>query len=438
MTTHSTTSTNAQSSARGTRLVVAGAPLDNDNRGVEALGSAVVAHLAAAASVDTVSVLGDGWGVLADSSWPGDARVDRLGVRNSRRWHRRESWARIRVDQALGGLGNPVVDRLENADAILDISGGDSFTDLYGPRRLATICAPKEAAVRSGRPLVLLPQTFGPFTTAEGRRRAEGLVRRSTLAYARDTWSYDQLRELAGPSADGTRLRQGVDVAFALRPREPDPSTVEQLEELAGETVVGVNVSGLLREESAGGRFGLSGSYLSTMTSLVRALVREGAVVLLVSHVHGAGRSENDSTAHDAVEAALDAGERARVRRLSPVLRAAELKWCIGRLDWFAGSRMHATIAALSSEVPAFGYAYSDKTRGVFGTCAVADDVVDARAVAGEEAVELALASFGRRVTTRDTLRRQVPEVVTQARGQLDEVLAAASSWRDESPGAIA
>jgi len=438
MTTHSTTSTNVPASARGARLVVAGAPLDNDNRGVEALGSSVVAHLAADASVDTVSVLGDGWGVEADTSWPGDARVDRLGVRNSRRWPRRESWARIRVDQALGGLGNPVVARLGNADAVLDISGGDSFTDLYGPRRLTTVCAPKEAAVRSGRPLVLLPQTFGPFTTAEGRRRAEGLVRASALAYARDAWSYAQLLDLAGPSADEARLHQGVDVAFALRAREPGPSTVEQLEELAGEVVVGVNISGLLREESARERFGLAGSYLSTMTSLVRALVRAGAVVLLVSHVHGDGRSENDSATHDAVEAALDAGERARVRRLSPLLRAAELKWCIGRLDWFAGSRMHATIAALGSEVPAFGYAYSDKTRGVFGSCAVADDVVDAREVAGEEAVELALASFDRRGTTREVLRGRVPDVVTQARGQLDEVLGAVSSWRDGVAGTVA
>lgn len=438
MTTHSTTSTNTRSSARGTRLVVAGAPLDNDNRGVEALGSSVVAHLASAASVETVSVLGDGWGVRPDSSWPGDARVDRLGVRNSRRWHRRESWVRIRVDQALGGLGNPVVARFQDADAVLDISGGDSFTDLYGPRRLATICAPKEAAVRSGRPLVLLPQTFGPFTTTEGRRRAEDLVRRSALAYARDAWSYDQLRDLAGPGADGARLRQGVDVAFALRPREPEPSTVEQLEALTGETVVGVNVSGLLREDSARDRFGLAGSYLDTMTSLVRELVRAGAVVLLVSHVHGSSRSENDSAAHDAVEAALGAGERDRVQRLCPQLRAAELKWCIGRLDWFAGSRMHATIGALSSEVPAFGYAYSDKARGVFGTCAVADEVVDARAVAGQEAVELALASFARRDATRGVLRHRVPEVVARARGQLDEVLAAASSWRHQPPGTVA
>src|SRR5699024_5596638 len=149
-------------------------------------------------------------------------------------------------------------------------------------------------------------------------RRAEGLVRRSALAYARDAWSHEQLLDLAGPSADATRLREGVDVAFALPAREPAGSVVEHLHGLAGEVVVGVNVSGLLREETAVVRFSLAGSYLATMTSLVRELVRAGAVVMLVSHVHGVGRSESDDTAHRAVLEALDAGERMRVHRLSP------------------------------------------------------------------------------------------------------------------------
>lgn len=439
MTTDSTTAgTEARLAPRRTRLVVAGAPLDNDNRGVEALGTSVVSHLASATSVTGVTVLDDGWGVRPDTSWTGTVHVDRVGVRNSRRWHRRESWARIRVDQALGGLGNPFATRLAGSDALLDLSGGDSFTDLYGPRRLATICAPKEAALRAARPLVLLPQTFGPFTTPEGRRRAERLVRGSALAYARDAWSHEQLLGLAGPSADTTRLRQGVDVAFGLRAREPDPRTVARFAALAGELVVGVNVSGLLRHEDVGGRFGLAGPYLSTMTELVRSLVRRGAVVVLVSHVDGGDPAERDAAAHAQVEAALGPSERERVWRLAPTLRAAELKWCIGQLEWFAGSRMHATIAALSSAVPAFGYAYSDKARGVFGTCGMADHVADARAVAGADAVERALDSFAARAQARTVLRERVPAVVDRARGQLDEVLEAVSSWRDESPGGIA
>src|SRR5699024_1432515 len=106
----------------GTRLVLAGAPVDNDNRGVEALGRSVIGHLTGTGRIERLSVLDGGWGVR---SW-GDG-VEGVGVRLSRRWHRRESWARVRFDQLFGGLGNPLVQRLADAHALLDLSGGDSF-----------------------------------------------------------------------------------------------------------------------------------------------------------------------------------------------------------------------------------------------------------------------------------------------------------------------
>src|SRR5699024_10972341 len=155
--------------------------------------------------------------------------------------------------------------------------------------------------LRAGRPLVLLPQTFGPFTTAEARRRAERIVRASALAYSRDAWSHEQLLRLAGPSADHRLLREGVDVAFGLVPRPPRPSVVEQLDNLVGELVVGVNVSGLLRTPQDWQRFGLAGDYLATMTELVRSLVAAGAVVVLVPHVHGEGVEESDTAAIERV-----------------------------------------------------------------------------------------------------------------------------------------
>lgn len=420
------------------RLVLAGAPLDNDNRGVEALGRSVVDHLQGTGAVARLSLLDGGWGVR-----PGGEGIERVGVRNSRRVHRRESWTRIRFDQALGGLGNPVARRLRDADALLDISGGDSFTDLYGPQRLTTVCAPKEAAIRARRPLVLLPQTYGPFRTDAGRRRAERIVRSATVAYSRDEWSHDQLLDLAGEAAERGSLRRGVDVAFALTPQEPDPVIATRLDELAAELVVGVNISGLLRTPAAQRRFDLAGDYLATMTALVRSLVSAGAVVLLVPHVHNAVVSagederlgENDATAIQTVVSGLTPTERSRTVLLPPELRAAQLKWCIARTAWFTGTRMHATIAALSSQVPTFGYAYSDKARGVFGTCGIADQTADARRAAGAEAVAMAMASFEARAEVGRTLRDHVPAVVDRAREQLDEVVGTVAALASSQEG---
>jgi colanic acid/amylovoran biosynthesis protein len=430
------------------RLCLAGASIGNGNRGVEALGRSVLDVIDAVAPGGHVTAFDDGWGVRPDASgrYP-STTVEFAGVRASRRWHRPESWTQIRVAQVLGGrwlngLGNPVASRIAHADAVLDISGGDSFTDLYGPTRLHSVAAPKLAALRSGRPLVLLPQTYGPFDTPEGRVLAQRLIRSASLAYARDPHSYQRLLELAGPIADTTRLRDGVDVAFALRPRRPAPHVADVVEAWAADEVVaGVNVSGLLRDAAGRERFGLAGDYVATMTDLVRALIAAGARVLLVPHVHvPGGRGESDIAAIDQVMADLTITERSRATVVPSELDAAELKWCIAHCDWFVGSRMHATIGALSSRVPAFGYAYSLKTLGVFETCGMGAHVTDARELAGPAAVEAMTASFQAHAATRERLAETVPGVVARARGQLSDIVDDVLGWRHSADrrGAIA
>src|SRR5690625_3839410 len=383
----------------GTQLCLAGASVGNGNRGVEALGRSVLDVCDQNASGTEVTVFDDGWALRSDRSgrYP-SIDVSFAGVRRSRRWHRPESWAQIRAAQLWGGLGNPVARRIAAADAILDISGGDSFTDLYGPTRLATVSLPKEAALRAKRALILLPQTYGPFTTADGRAPAQRLIRSASLAYARDAWSFDQLVDLAGPEADRSRLHSGVDVAFALEPRRPESEVAERIESLADRVTAGVNVSGLLRDEAGRARFGLATDYVKTMVDVTRGLLDRGAHVVFVPHVHvPGGQGESDIAAIEEVRATLTDDERSRTTVLPSALDAAELKWCIARLDWFVGSRMHATIAALSSQVPAFGFAYSGKAHGVFATCEVGDQVGDARVLSHADAVDALLASFDER-----------------------------------------
>lgn len=412
------------------QLVLAGAAVGTGNRGVEALSRSVTDAVHRELPGARLSILDDGWGVRPDTSarYP-NLDLQYVGVRQSRRWHRPESWAQIRAAQSVAPRLNRVAQLFADADAVLDLSAGDSFTDLYGPDRLRAVSAPKGAALRTGRPLVLLPQTYGPFHTVRARRLAQGIVRRAALAYARDPWSFDQLLELAGPDADQSRLHSGVDVAFALEPRRPQAATADLVEGMQGEPTAGVNVSGLLRESSAHEQFGIAGSYLDTMTELVRSLLRVGARVVFVPHVHAqGGGGESDIDAITQVRTALNPRERARTTVLPPELDAAEVKWCIAQLDWFTGSRMHATIAALSTMTPATAYAYSDKTLGVFETCGVGDQVVDARTSGGTEAVERLLAGYHQRSRTRQTLEDRAAATVARSKQQLREVFEVISS----------
>ena len=59
----------------------------------------------------------------------------------------------------------------------------------------------------------------------------------------------------------------------------------------------------------------------------------------------------------------LGQAAQGRVRILSGQYSEMEIKWVIAQLKWFCGTRMHSTIASLSSGVPSAAIAYRDKTR---------------------------------------------------------------------------
>lgn len=401
-------------------LCLFGAPTDTGNLGVSALGESVVEGLLATDQVCSLTVFDHGWGVRHDP----EGAVRRIGARTSRRLHRPESWTRMRLEARLGRRGNPGLDAMRDSEAILDLSGGDSFTDLYGAKRFRSVMAPKRMALALGRPLILLPQTYGPFCGARARAEATEVLRRATAVWARDSDSAAVVADLLGPAHDPARHRTGVDVAFALPPRPLPSALAEQMTSWADAgTVVGVNVSGLLyNDPGSAARFGLSAEYRVAMHDLVSRLAATGARVVLVPHVRTPdGTGECDLTASRAVRAAVG---RPEVEVVEDRLVAGQVKALIAGFDWFCGTRMHATIAALSSQVPVAAVAYSAKTAGVFATCGLATAVVDARSQPTRRLVEDLLSAFSDRAATRRTLTASIPPVVGAAHAQLASIVA--------------
>lgn len=427
---------NADGADGAPRVCVFGATPDTGNLGVSALMEATLSGIVRRLGRPEITVFDNGWGerpgrLLVDGE-PFDFRL--RGARIGRRYWRSENLWNMRVSGALGGLGNPGVRQVDGTDAVLDISGGDSFTDLYGRSRRQLVMLPKLLALQRGVPLVLLPQTYGPFASPRCRRLAERIVRGATMAWARDLDSYSTLRALLGNAFDSDRHRCGVDVAFLLEPRRPPERVTAPFEEWlvadGSSPVAGLGISGLVYgDPAAAERFGLAIDYREVVRELAHDLVtRESARLVLVPHVRGSGSESDDRACQDLLER-LGPRVRERVIILPGGLNAGETKWCIGRLGWFCGTRMHSTIAALSSGVPAAAIAYSGKTRGVFATCGQEEWVVDARMVSGEELAERVLRSWHARVHVAEALSGRLPAVRMDAEAQLDAIAAVCSDF---------
>lgn len=244
---------------------------------------------------------------------------------------------------------------MANQDCVLDIGGGDSFADIYGMRRFLFVWLTKMIAIARSTPLMLSPQTIGPFTRSPYKQLAKMALDRSTAVLARDPASLDALRGLA-PDATGVL---SVDVAFAL-PFE------DQGARRGGERLrVGVNVSGLMFNEAESGsnRFGLEPRYDVLMRRFIGDLVaRPGVEVHLVSHCTASRPWDDDGRIADRLAAEFPSAIR------TPNFNGpSDAKSYISGLDFLVAGRMHACIGALSAGTPVVPIAYSRKFSGLFG-----------------------------------------------------------------------
>ena len=241
-------------------------------------------------------------------------------------------------------------------DCILDIGAGDSFADIYGLRRFLFLWLTKMQAVAARTPLVLSPQTIGPFTRSPYRQLASVALKRADSVLARDQTSLDALRGLA-PAANG---KLSVDVAFAL-------PYVDRSAERGGPRLrLGVNVSGLLFNEAESGsnRFGLSVDYADLMRRFVgRAAARDDVEVHLIPHATAEAYAWDD----DGRIADKLASEFPTTVRVGNFTNPSDAKSYISSLDFLVAGRMHACIGAFSSGTPVVPVAYSRKFSGLFG-----------------------------------------------------------------------
>jgi polysaccharide pyruvyl transferase WcaK-like protein len=402
---------------------------DTGNQGVSALCHSAVAGLARR-GVGLVNVADHGRG-LRRADW-GYADVQLMGLTHHRRFWRGDSLRTAHALVRLGGGPSVAARTIARSRAVLDVSGGDSFTDLYGPKRFRAMVLTKRLALDAGIPLILLPQKLGPFRDPANLAEAVDILRCATAVWVRDADSLAFLEAALGPDFDPARHRLGVDMAVALPatlPAELDPAVARWLDPARAFPLAGINVSGLLCNDAARARrdFGLADTHPAQVETMARTLLtaEPDLRLLLVPHVHRPeGDAESDLGAARALVARLGDLVKDRVAVLGGRPNAMELKWVLSRLDWFAGARMHATIGAFSSGVPTLGLGYSDKAQGVFAECGIGEEVADLRRLDAPSLAHRALASFRDRARQRADLATRVKTLKARAEREMDVIAA--------------
>ncbi len=312
---------------------------------------------------------------------------------------------------------NRCLHEIFQADLYAAVSGGDSFSDLYGFSRFLYVALPQILVLLLGKPLILLPQTYGPFRGRLARTMARQIVRRAERAFCRDRHSLDQLMGAANLPLPQGQQSFCYDMALGIDSVAPRRLVVEGLT-LAPQRdpyLVGLNVSGLLYREDVAhaNAFGLCSSYRKLVSAIVRLLMAtETTSVLLVPHVYGfeAG-SESDLMACEQVFAVLLEKYPGRIGILRGTYEPGEIRFVIGLCGFFVGSRMHACIAALSQNIPAVAVAYSSKFLGVMETLGMPSLVADARKLDHRKILSTIQSAFENRRRVAHELELAMPSV---------------------------
>lgn len=291
--------------------------------------------------------------------------------------------SRISIKQILRG-NSPFLKELDQCDLVLDIGEGDSFADIYGIKRYIFLIVSKIAVLAKRKPLILSPQTIGPFDHWITRKFAAAVMRRCKRVYARDGLSYAYLTDLS--VTDNTA--EAIDVAFRL-------PYVRPKRKLNGQVRIGVNVSGLLFSGGYTGdnQFGLTLDYQALVRELLCEWIKDSKhEIWLIPHVVPDGFPvEDDRVAIDGLLKEFP-GTRCAPTFKSP----SEAKSFISDMDFMTGARMHACIAAFSAGVPVVPLSYSRKFNGLFSSLNY-QWVADGRTMNNNDALELILRGFQKR-----------------------------------------
>ena len=225
----------------------------------------------------------------------------------------------VRIKTGLKGIQS-LKKNIQKCDAIIDLTYGDSFSDIYGMKNFVLYSVPKLVTEKLHIPLILGPQTYGPFKSKMAENLAKRMLKKTDYIFARDDESAQQVARLIPKK----RVCMTSDLAMEL-PYDKELSN---------------------REHSN--------------KQLIEKLSQKYRVHL-IAHTY----DKNDGEYRIAEELHRLYPKTILARTfVSPI----DAKNYISKMDFFIGARMHATIGAFSSGVPIAPIAYSRKFSGLYGS----------------------------------------------------------------------
>ena len=249
----------------------------------------------------------------------------------------------------------------DKTTSFYNVNGGDSFSDIYGWGQYYNYAIPSIVAIICKVDLILLPQTIGPFNGSLVKQISRWILKNSKKVFIRDEVFKKQLEDWK------IKYEISKDLSFFMKPQQ-------LLNMKFKKESVGINISGLMfynRYGSLAGEFDL---YPQLLQKIIAYFQENNFQIYLIPHTYCLNNSIDDDDLRASQDFLTSISNKSNIHIIDKDYNAPQLKYIISNMNFFLGSRMHACFAALFTNVPTIGIAYSDKFVGSFRNFNAADN----------------------------------------------------------------
>jgi len=268
-------------------------------------------------------------------------------------------------------------------------------------------------ALRMGKRVVVLPNSYGPFHSPFSKKLVNLVFKRCTLVTAREHVSARIMGDLLGK-----RISVFPDMAFGLKPASKEWAKAELISRgvpLEKGPCLGITVRPWRFPECTRPRQAFS-QYLYSLEHLIKIAGQSGFYPVVFAHSLGPSRHEDDRTAINELVKRLTGTKEISILD-SASYEAQDLMALYGEMAIMLATRFHSVIFSAVMGVPSIAIAYGgNKAIGIMSDMGISDYVVRIEDITPQNIERL----FNKLLLNIEDVRRKINDYVFKSTRKLD------------------
>ena len=264
---------------------------------------------------------------------------------------------------------------LVNSDIVYSAGGGNFYTNSKFGVDFVINCLTLIIAGKLGKPIIMLPQSFGPVQTRWQQKLLKMTINNVDFVFARESLSYDFLISIGVPK---NKIKILPDLALTI-----DNDNVKTINNES--LTIGLSV---IDRRAQYKKFTGQDDYEEEIVRFIKEMCKKANTnVVLIVQCDGPTKDQNDLIVSERILARLGFKDE-RVKLANGIQNTNEFSKTLSKLDLIISTRMHTAIIGLVNRVPTILIGYQPKAAGLFHLLDLDDYYVSINNVTSELLLE--------------------------------------------------